>query len=192
MCNKNLKEEIDVLEAEKCHQHSVIDDLRAQVEALEEEIVMLKKSNRQLNVEVKKLEVEVTKYKLKYEQAIKDDSSDDEKFNKLTERFNELEEKLRCEIDSHDHCKLDLEELQEKYERLRRNTNDSDKWRAEMNFYKEKHDHVVRERSEWEAKYHSCMKTNRVLKEKHTTLKITVKSAGHAVSSSSSSSSDSH
>lgn len=60
-----------------------------------------------------------------------------------------------------------------------------------MKFYKEKYDHIVSESKSWEIKYHASMKNNRVLKEKHTTLKVKVKAKGNAVSSSSSSSSDS-
>jgi len=107
----------------------------------------------------------------------------------LTERCNELEEKIRSEVDTHDKCKLELEECEAKILRLTVSANDSDKYKAEMTFYKEKHDTLVVEKREWESKYHASMKNNRVLKEKHTTLKITVKSKGHAVSSSSSSSS---
>jgi len=129
------------------------------------------------------------KWKLKYQQAIKDDKTDDEKITSLTERFNELEEKFRCEVDTHDKCKLELEECEAKIVRLTVSVNDSDKYKGEMTFYKEKHDTLIVERREWENKYHTSMKSNRVLKEKHTTLKVTVKSKGHAVSSSSSSSS---
>jgi hypothetical protein len=81
------------------------------------------------------------------------------------------------------------DDLKERSTRFEKVANSTRNFEAEMHFYKEKYDHVVNESKQWEVKYHSSMKNNRVLKERHTTLKVTVKSKGHAVSSSSSSSS---
>lgn len=78
---------------------------------------------------------------------------------------------------------------------------------ADLNYYKEKYEHAIRECDEaknsiktievtvtkkWEAKYHRVMKGNRELKERHRTLKVSYRSTGgHASSSSDSSSSHS-
>lgn len=135
---------------------------------------------------------DATKWEIKYKKAIEDDKTDDQKIKDLIARQDELEDEIDRLKNKCDRLERENEDLSEKCDRYEKQLAAQRNFEAEMKFYKEKYDHIVVESKSWESKYHVAMKNNRVLKEKHTTLKVTVKAKGHAVSSSSSSSSDSH
>lgn len=102
------------------------------------------------------------------------------------------------------HLEHDIHELEDKLKHAGRSGGDTAKLTADLHYYKEKYESACSERDafshqitsievtvtkKWEAKYHRVMKNNREMKERHRTLKVSYKSTGGAVSSSSDSSS---
>jgi len=91
---KTLQDEVDDLNCVKDAKERHIKDLTVQVDTLQNEVLCLRKANRGLKLEVAQKSAETTKWQKLYNEAKKDDLSDDEKIMLLKKRAEDQEEAL--------------------------------------------------------------------------------------------------
>jgi predicted nuclease with TOPRIM domain len=119
-----------------------------------------------------------------------DDHNDDDKIKKLKFACNELEERYHHLKDKYDHLEREHHEVVEKCHRLEKSSSSSHHGSSSSE-WEVKYTTLSVEITRHEARYRKIMLKNRTIKDRHRSLKVTVKKSGHHDVSSSSSSSGS-